>query len=152
MIGRNIGAQTGNHALGVPLHAQNGQRAVFQRFDQSVGGVGCGAQTVPELSDRLMVVTAHFEEPAGQTGGMRASDGCDRVGNAVVTGDFLEQRSAEGDVDHLHAAADTQDRFAQGTERTQQRQFFGVTDGVERQPMRLRYLTVKRGLRIAAAR
>ena len=107
MIGRDIGAQTGNHALGVPLHAQNGQRAVFQRFDQSVGGVGRGAQTVPELPDCLMVVTARFEEPAGQAGGVRTGDGCDRVGNAVVTGDLLEQGSAEGDVDDLHAAADT---------------------------------------------
>lgn len=106
MIGWDIGTQTGNHALGVPLHAQNGQRAVFQRLDQSVGGVGRGAQTVPELSDCLMVVTACFEEPAGQAGGVRTGDGCDRVGNAVVTGNLLEQRSAESDVDDLHAAAD----------------------------------------------
>ena len=136
----------------MPLHAQNGQRAVFQRFDQSVGGVGRGAQTVPELSDRLMVVTAHFEEPAGQAGGVRPGNGCNRVGNAVVTGDLLEQRSAEGDVDDLHAAADTQDRLAQGAERAQQRQFFGVTNGVERQPVRLRCLAVKRGFQITAAR
>ena len=151
MVGRRIGAQASDHALGMPLHAEDGQGLVLQCFDLPVVGVCRRAQAGGEPPDRLMVVAVCLKKAAGQAGDPGAGHRRDRMGDAVMAGNLLEQCAAKKDVDGLDAAANAEYRLAAGAEGAQQGKLFGVAPGVEGQAVGCAALPVKGGVQIAAS-
>ena len=95
VVGRRIGAQASDHALGMPLHAEDGQGLVLQCFDLPVVGVCRRAQAGGEPPDRLMVVAVCLKKAAGQAGDPGAGHCRDRMGDAVMAGNLLEQCAAK---------------------------------------------------------
>ena len=135
--------------LRVPLHAEHEARhpAEFgrpglDRLDRAVFLPGHHLEPVTEQVDRLMVVRGHVKEAVpgfgGQDPGQRAVRADPHVMQAepvrrpVVppvshqVGQVLVQRAAPADVQHLHAAADGEQRHAQPQRVTGYRQVPGV--------------------------
>lgn len=100
------------------MNAQNPQIFVFYGFDHTVFGCLCNGKS------RSCRVTALMVGAVDQTG-TRVKEGEKGSGDAscrmdlvrplitvpVCSGKILDQGSPEVDVDHLHASADTENRF-----------------------------------------
>ena len=119
--------------LRVPLHAEHEARESVEfrrpgldRLDRAVFLPGHRLEPVTEQVDRLMVVRGHVKEAIlGQDRGQRAVRAdphlmqAEPVRRPVVSpvahqvGQVLVQRPASADVQHLHAAADGEQRHAQ---------------------------------------
>ncbi len=112
-------------ALGVPLDSQHqALPLLLDRLDRPVGGPGGGHQAPAELLHRLVVERVHRDRRAAEhrPDGAAGRGGDDVGGNARVlvltmarvladhVGQVLMERAATGHVQHLHAAADAEDR------------------------------------------
>ena len=116
MVGGCVHHEALHHALGMPLHAINGQGFVFERFDRAIRRARSHMQASAYAANRLMVKAVCGKLRAAQGAQPAAGCGADGVGRAVVAVQVLDEVAAKEYVQHLNAPADAERRFFQRAE------------------------------------
>lgn len=94
-----IVTQGRHHALGVPLHAEQGCGFVYDRLDRSVVRPRGGMQAERNAVHRLMMIAVDRGRCTCQR--RKARDTVHPMAAAAVPFDVLPERAAEKDIDRL---------------------------------------------------
>jgi len=149
--------------LGVPLHADaEGMALQFHALHHLIRGPCHGEEPAADPVDRLMVRARHVRragvertpDPARGTELHIVGRQLHRVRLVAVIADafgqVLGQRAAAGQVQHVHTAADRQERQVRVDDRPHDRQLEPVTPVIRRLRLLVRLLVVQRRVEVPA--
>ena len=159
-----VSGQGVDEALWMPLDADAERAALrFDGFDNAVWRRGGNGKSRGNGADGLMVEAVDGEiqaedardNAAGRGGclvaGPFAVHGLAVIEGALVIGKMLYKRAAEGDVHHLHAAADAEDGHAAGASKADQRDLVMVEQRIEPTDIEIGAVVVNERIDIDAA-